>query len=347
MKVISDSQVVKHLLATLTKKSILNEYQPALLNALSQYEKNPDIAPERTVRTSNTPGSDTTHLFMPCIAPNSVGVKVISGGPSNSNAGLGFQGSIMILNEFTGALEAVLDGKSLTAFRTGLASTLGLVRIFDPDSISQKMLPELLVFGSGPQAYWHVYLAVKLYGDRIKRVNVISRSSAKTLAEQLRTVVSTPIAAIDVGDEESVRAHVSSSAIVFGCTPSEDGIIHGDYLNADPNYVKFVSVIGSYKPHMIELNLSFIKQNYTGQNVPVLVDCKSHALAEAGELIQGQIQMDQLLSLTELYLGQHKPESLACATGVVWQKLVGLLVMDISMAKHLMTSPEGTEVDFV
>lgn len=346
MKVVSDSQVVKHLYATLTKDSILNEYQPALLKALSQYEQNPEIAPERTVRTSNTPGSDATHLFMPCIAPNSVGVKVISGGPSNSKAGLGFQGSIMILNEYTGTLEAVLDGKSLTAFRTGLASSLGLVKVFDVHSSDQVMLPELLVFGSGPQAFWHVYIAVKLYGGRIKRVNVISRSSAVSLVEKLRVVLSTPIEAIDVGDEENVRVHVSNSAIVFGCTPSEDGIIHGDYLNADSKLLKFVSVIGSYKPHMIELNLSFIKENYTGQNAPVVVDSKAHALAEAGELIQGEIQMSQLVSLTEVHLGQYKPESLACSAGVVWQKLVGLLVMDISMAKHVMNTPEGTDVDF-
>lgn len=346
MKVVSDSQVIKHLYATLNKDSILKEYQPALLNALSQYEQNPEIAPERTVRTSNTPGSDTTHLFMPCIAPNSVGVKVISGGPSNSKAGLGFQGSVMILNEYTGTLEAVLDGKSLTAFRTGLASTLGLVKVFNANSSEQAMLPELLVFGSGPQAFWHVYLAVKLYGDRIERVNVISRSSAIKLAEQLRSVLSTRIEAIDVSDEETVKAHVSNSAIVFGCTPSEDGIIHGEYLNANPAYIKFVSVIGSYKPHMIELNLNFIKKYYSGQNTPVVVDSKSHALAEAGELIQGEIQTSQLVSLTELYLGGYKPEALACATGVVWQKLVGLLVMDVSMAKHVMNTPEGTEVDF-
>lgn len=347
MKVVSDSQVVKHLYATLDKESILNEYQPALLNALSQYEQNPDIAPERTVRTTNTPGSDATHLFMPCIAPNSVGVKVISGGPSNSKAGLGFQGSVMILNEYTGSLEAVLDGKSLTAFRTGLASTLGLVKVFDVNNSEQEMLPELLVFGSGPQAFWHVYLAVKLYGDRIKRVNVISRSSAFKLAEQLEAVLPVQIVAIDVGDEEKVKSHVSNSAIVFGCTPSEEGIIHGDYINQDPTLLKFVSVIGSYKPHMIELNLSFIKENYTGQKAPILVDSKSHALAEAGELIQGEIQMGQLVSLTQLYSGNYAPKSLACATGVVCQKLVGLLVMDISIAKHIMSTPEGTHVDFV
>ncbi|OVF07225.1 putative ornithine cyclodeaminase [Clavispora lusitaniae] len=344
MKVVSDSQVVRHLLSALNKESILNEFHPTLLKALAEYEENPDIAPERTVRLSNTPDSDTTHLFMPCIAPHKVGVKVISGGPTNAKKGLGFQGCVMVLNEYTGQLEAIVDAKSLTAFRTALASSLGLARVLGD---STKMLPELSVFGSGPQAFWHVYLAVQLFQDRIERVNVISRSSGASLAQELSSHIRVPVEAIKLEETEKVKEHVQNSSIVFGCTPSQEGIIRKEYLNTDPAFTKFVSVIGSYKPHMIELDLQFIEKYYTEQDTAVLVDSKDHTLAEAGELIQGKIKKSQLVSLTELYGSAVNLERLSTATGVVWQKLVGLSVMDIAMAKLVMNTKEGTELDFV
>lgn len=341
MKIVSDKQVVDHLLSTLNRESIVAEYHPALLSALQLYEENPEVAPERTVRTSNTDDCDTTHLFMPCIAPHAVGLKVISGGPQSSKKGLGFQGALLVLDEYTGEVRALVNAKSLTAFRTGLASSLGLVKVHDP-SDSAEMLPELLVFGAGPQAFWHAVLAGRLYEGRVKRINVVSRSlgSAQKMADDLASVVKQEVFAYALGDDQ-VGPHVQNSSIVFGCTPSTEGIILKEYINSDPTKRKFISLIGSYKPHMHELDLGFISQYYTGHGVKVLADSKSHALAEAGELIQGKIGEDQLVSLTEL---NEITEQMVSAGGVVLLKIVGLLIMDVVMAKFVMERTEGTEL---
>lgn len=345
MKVISDKQVVTHLLATLNKKSILGEYQPALLEALSNYEKDPSVSPERTVQLSNTPDSDTTHLFMPCIAPHGVGVKVISGGPTNGRKGLGFQGCLMILDEFTGELLAIVNAKALTAFRTALASTFGLVKAFDPDQ-NTEMLPELLVFGTGPQAFWHIVLAARLY-PQIQRINIVSRTlaSGQALAAELALAVDLPVEVISLSDEKDVQDHVLNSSVIFGCTPSTEGIILGRYINADSHKRKYISLIGSYKPHMIELNLDYVKEHYTGKKTKILVDSKSHTLAEAGELIQGHIGEDQLVSLAELMAGKADIDACVSDTGVVVLKIVGLLIMDIVMAKFVMERCEGLVVN--
>lgn len=345
MKVISDKQVISHLLSTLNQRTILSEYQPALLGALSNYELDSEVSPERTVQLSKTPGSDTTHLFMPCIAPHVVGVKVISGGPTNGRKGLGFQGCLMILDEFTGELLAIVNAKALTAFRTGLASSLGLVTVFDPNT-NVEMLPELLVFGAGPQAYWHVVLAARLY-PQIEQINVISRSaeSGESLARQLRSVVVQNVTAIELGDETQVESHVSNSSVIFGCTPATEGIILGRYINSDPTKKKYMSLIGSYKPHMIELELEYIKQHYTKSNTKIIVDSKAHTLLEAGELIQGEIGEDQLVSLSALWRGEGNVGECVTGTGVVLLKIVGLLIMDIAMAKFVMEYTEGLVVE--
>lgn len=344
MKVISDKQVTEHLLATLNRESIVEDYIPALLGALSSFELNPSVSPERTVVLSNTPGSDTTHLFMPCIAPHGVGVKVISGGASNGKKGLGFQGSVMILDEFTGELRAVVNAKALTAFRTALASMLGLVKAIVPGD-NAELLPELLIFGSGPQAYWHAVLAGRLY-PQIKQINIISRSegSGRKLASELRDVVDQTVTAFTL-DDSAVESHVTNSSVVFGCTPSTEGIILDRYINTDARFRKYISLIGSYKPHMIELDLAFINKHYTGQNTKIIVDTKSGTLAEAGELIQGIIGEDQLVSLAELWSENQDIGQFITDTNVVVLKVVGLLIMDIVMAKFVMERTDGVVVE--
>ncbi|RKP32008.1 hypothetical protein METBISCDRAFT_21914 [Metschnikowia bicuspidata] len=70
------------------------------------------------------------HLFIPCILPSNVGLKLVSGGPTNVERGLGFQGVVDFLDEFSGEVRAGLNAKIFTAFRTALASStaLGVIR---------------------------------------------------------------------------------------------------------------------------------------------------------------------------------------------------------------------------
>lgn len=250
----------------------------------------------------------------------------------------------MILDEFTGELSAVVNAKALTAFRTALASCLGLVKAFVP-GISGPKLPQVLIFGSGPQAFWHAVLAARLYPE-IEEVNVISRSeqSGLRLALELRGVIGQKVTALTLQDKE-VKERVQNSSIIFGCTPLTEGIILDEFINKDPEFRKYISLIGSYKPHMIELDLKFINEHYTGKQTKVIVDSRSGTLAEAGELIQGKIGEDQLVSLLELWSEEQEIEQFLTKTNVVLLKVVGLLIMDIVMAKFIMETTDGVVVD--
>ncbi|RCK60763.1 hypothetical protein Cantr_08055 [Candida viswanathii] len=336
MKVITDKQVSQFLDTHLTKESLLNQFQPTLLKSLTTYAQDSDaIVPPRTVQPSNNPDSDTTHIYMPCISPDEVGIKVISGGAGNNAKGLGFQGCVLIMDEVTGQLQAVLNANTLTAFRTALASSLGLVKKVPLDK--EEILLEISVFGVGLQAYWHVKLALILYGDKIKQVNILNRTlkNAETLAEKFAKEFgsnSVKFNAFLYQDEVlGFVPHVANSSIIFGCTPATDPIIKQDYLNQDPSVPKFISLIGSYKPHMIELDLELCK-SLKQKGVSVIVDSKEHTLHEAGELIQAEFGSDQLVEIHELYAGNESVVTDA-ATNLTVQKIVGLSIMDLSIGK--------------
>ncbi|CCG20830.1 hypothetical protein CORT_0A04420 [Candida orthopsilosis Co 90-125] len=336
MKVIRDKDIQSFLNKELTKESILNQFQPILLRGLSTYASNPnEIVPPRIVQQSNNLESDTTHVFMPCISPNEVGIKVISGGSSNNSKGLGFQGCVMILDETTGKLNAIINAACLTAFRTALASVLGLTRVVTVESVD--ILPELCVFGVGQQAYWHVKLALLLYEGKVHSVNILNRTLAnaeklkKDLAKEFSNV---KFRAFSFEEEQKFKSHIENSSIIFGCTPSTSAVIKKGHLNKDPKYGKFISLIGSYKPHMIELDLELMN-NLKENGVKIIVDSKEHTLHEAGELIQSGYTSNQLTEIHELYEKEDFSSATDSVTGITVQKIVGLSIMDLCMGKYI------------
>ncbi|KAG7661971.1 uncharacterized protein J8A68_004471 [[Candida] subhashii] len=336
MKVITDTAVIEFLSKNLTKQSILEKFQPALLSGLTSYAKDPDhIVPPRIAQPSNNPESDSTHIYMPCIAPQEVGIKVISGGPGNNAKGLGFQGCVLIMDEITGQLEAVCNANTLTAFRTALASTLGLTKVIKPGST--EILPELTVFGVGLQGYWHVKLSLILYEGQISQVNILNRTlkNAEILAEKLgKEFPKVKFNSYSYQDESSgFIEHVQNSSIIFGCTPATSPVIKQSYLNQDARYPKFISLIGSYKPHMIELDLELCK-DLRKQGVSIIVDSKEHTLHEAGELIQAEYTPQQLVEIYELYKEDGSKVVITDSrSNLTVQKIVGLSIMDLSMGK--------------
>lgn len=344
MKIISEKQVHGHLVGDLNKDSITNYYQKALLNALRQYEQNPAIVPPRTIQKSATDDCDTTHLYMPCTAPHSVGFKVISGGSINAQRNLGFQGCVVTIDEYTGIPKAVVNAKTLTAFRTALATSLGLSRVVFSNH-KLRVSPNLTVFGSGPQAFWHAILALRLMP--LESITVVSRSreSAERLAGQLREhAPKTEVTAFGLGHTEEIRQACQKSSVIFGCTPSTAPIIQNDFLNGDAQMLKFVGLVGSYKPHMMELDQETM-QEIKLAGTKIVVDSVEHTAAEAGEFIQNGIPKSQLEAMTSIYASDDTLH-LISATGLVLCKVVGLLIMDIAMANLLAHTVAVEECDF-
>lgn len=341
MKVLSDTQIRSHLFNTINKKLLQDEYVPMIQQALADYGANPNIVPERTVKTSSHKDCDTTHLFMPCVAPDNVGFKVISGGSYNSKQGLGFQGFTSVLDWQTGQLLGVVNGKTLTAFRTALTSFSVVLQELEAEK-SLKPL-NVTVFGTGPQAYWHVFLVARAY--EISKVTVISRSleSAERLRNSLREDLKIEVSALSLADE-SVGETVTHSDVIFGCIPSTEPTIKKEYLDKKPLHRQIIVLIGSYKPHMVELDPEFVKENFKSQ-YKILVDSKEHTLAEAGELIQSNLGESDLISLHE-YFGKEGDKGHILENQITVAKIVGLLIMDIYAAKHMLEHVDAPKIEF-
>ncbi|CAH2350856.1 uncharacterized protein CLIB1423_02S06700 [[Candida] railenensis] len=351
MKVLSDKQVKAFLNADLSKKSLLNTYHPIMLKLLHDFKNTPESVPPRTVRSSNTIPS-LTHLFMPCNAPDNAGIKLITGGPTNTEKGLGLVGATLIVDAATGLMEGLVNAKNLTAFRTALATSVGMVRAIDPNrkDLEQIMLPSIASFGVGLQSYWHIKLALTLYPGHIKTVKVVNRSlgGAENLAQELsKEYPEIDFKAYSWQGDLDGEVISSDCSIIFGCTPSTESIILEKFINKDEQYKTFIGLIGSYKPHMIELDLQFIIDNYKNdeRKPKFIVDSSEHTLAEAGELIQSGLGEDQVLELTELK--DIPDEEITTTKGnITVSKVVGLSLMDIAFGKHILQNSEnGTFIE--
>ena len=67
-----------------------------------------------------------TMLYMPCFAGGYVSTKVLASCPENPARGLPALDGVVLLNRAdTGALEAILDGGTVTALRTGAVGGAG------------------------------------------------------------------------------------------------------------------------------------------------------------------------------------------------------------------------------
>lgn len=337
MKILSDKVIQKHLLAV-DRRQAENGYLPVLEKALADYAANHDVVPSRTVLTSNYPGCDTTHLFMPCAAPNSVGAKVMSGGSYNSKNGLGFQGFTGVVDPQSGQLKGVVNAKTLTAFRTALASFSVVHREFG-DRLEK--FESIVVFGTGPQAFWHAYLVLKVYGADLVTVVSRTKESAQKLCKELQLHSDVKLEALGFSDE-SVGDRIAKAPVILGCVPSTEPTIKLEYL--ETNTKKVITLIGSYKPHMVELDPEFVEKNFRGK-VKLIVDSKAHALAEAGELVQSNTKEENLVSLND-YLSGKVEGTTQTESGITVAKIVGLLIMDIYMAEYMLDAVEAPSVEF-
>ncbi|EGV63168.1 hypothetical protein PSN45_004556 [Yamadazyma tenuis] len=344
MKILSDKDVSK-VLEDVTRDTLLKVYQPHLLESLRKLSQTPESLPGRIVQASTTRSSDSTHLFMPSVAPSEVGLKVITGGPTNSKKGLGFVGCVLVLDEHDGSLLGVLNGKTLTAFRTALASSIPMVRVLDP--FECEILPQVSVFGSGLQAYWHAKLTVILYGDKIQTINLINKSLhnaevlQQTLAKEFPNKSFTVLSYADESQAEDVHRAVYHSSIILGCLPSTEAVIKKSFLNPDKNVPKYINLIGSYKPHMLELDSEVIHSEFN-DGTRIIVDSKEHCLHESGELVQSKRTAENLIDIAELCSqGSGGSVRVTSRSNITISKLVGLATMDVSIGKLLLRRSHG------
>lgn len=300
-----------------------------LHGALKRYSDDSSIVPPRTKCTVK--GSEAVHLFMPVADKDICGIKTLG---YNPNSGMGFVGAVNVIDAETGRLEGVVDAKQLTGVRTALSSNIGLY-INKEIFASDKEL-NVTVFGSGLQAFWHLFVCAKLFPDKNINVRIVYRANQLDVNELVQYCTNiVDICQVQISDLNAVSSICGNSHVVYGTIPSSSPSIKGDYFQSGQTSSTYISLIGSYQPHMHECDEQLIAPFLKGGK-KILVDSKEHTLIESGELIDSKVHESQLIEIGELSSPGDYLDTGFGSRSVMLCKIVGLAIMDVVTAKRVL-----------
>ncbi|WP_336208932.1 ornithine cyclodeaminase family protein [Nonomuraea sp. LPB2021202275-12-8] len=278
------------------------------------------LDPERTPQRPVVELPAGQLLLMPAAAGRYAGVKAATVAPANPGRGLPrIQGTYLLLDGDTLTPLATMDGIALTSLRTPAVSALAVRHLAEPDA------RELVVFGSGPQAWGHVAALCEV--RPVDGVTVVGRDRgrAEALAARCRerglrarALYGEPPAPADGGD--AVAEAVARADLIACCTTARQPLFPGRLARDGATVV----AVGSHEPDARELDGDLVAR------ATLVVEARSAALAEAGDVIlpirHGTITTHHLAgNLAELVAGRVTVGAgprVFKGTGMAWEDLV-------------------------
>ena len=235
---------------------------------------------------------DSTLLLMPAWDPGKdLGVKMVTVSPNNGAYQLpSIQGLYLLFDAHKGNCRALLDAKSLTAFRTAATSALAASFLARQDSKT------LLIVGTG--ALSSMLIKAHCAVRPIEQVFVWGRSNekAQAIVEQINQDMNIRIETVD-----SIEQGMKLADIVSCATLSKTPLILGKY--AKPG--QHIDMVGAYKPDMREADDECLRRS------EIFIDHYAGALKETGDIVipikQGVISQEDInADLFELCRGDRQ-----------------------------------------
>lgn len=329
----NDPQTIRFLSAADVRRALpMKEAIEAMKSAFRELSEKRAIVPLRTHVTMTGPHPGNV-LVMPAYSPDTArfGVKVITLFDNNPALNLPFiQAMVMVFDAKTGRAQAIMEGTTLTAIRSGAASGAAT------DLLARKDSQQVAIFGAGIQARTQLEAMcavrtireARVFDQNHERAAAFARVASMELGISV-TAAATSAQALDGAD--IICTATTSATPVF----AHNEVAAGTHINA----------IGSYKPHMREIPAETVARSH------VVVDHLDAAWEEAGDLIlplqAGLIGTDHIRAeLGEIVAGtkpgRTDPEA------VTFFKSVGIAIQDLAAASRLLANAEqlglGTEV---
>jgi ornithine cyclodeaminase/alanine dehydrogenase-like protein (mu-crystallin family) len=293
------------------------------------------VLPQRTAISA--PDYHGLALFMPAYLQvmGALGAKVVTVYPENPKSyGLAsVLGTIILLDEKTGAPAAIMDGGYLTAMRTG--GVAGLATKF----LARKDAKVHLLFGTGGMAKTHAW-AVDAVRD-IEKLLIYSIDpfeKRQAFRDDLKKLVAGEIVLADDPQEA-----VQEADIITLITNARAPIIDGDWLKPGAH----VNGLGSHSPAVREIDTQTILKS------KVVCDLVEACMPEAGDFL---IPIEERAwswdkahgSLGDVITG--KIPARESEEEITLFKSVGLAIQDMSAAFHVYNKAAelgvGTDFDF-
>lgn len=290
---------------------------PALVAALRDAFRGEFTVPVRHHHTVPHPAADGTLLLMPAwsaAGERHLGCKIVSVFPANAAKGKpSVHGTYLLMSGDTGEPLAAMDGRVLTAWRTGAASALAASYLAREDA------SHLVMVGAGALAPHLVqaHAAVR----PIKRVTIWNR----TRSNAVKLAFALAVTGIETEVTGDLEGAVREADIVSCATLSTTPLIQGKWLRKGAH----VDLVGAFTPKMREADDDAIRR------ARVYVDTRAGALKEAGDMVQpikrGVLKKEGVRGdLFELARGKAKGRT--SASQVTLFKSVGTAIEDLAAA---------------
>ena len=293
------------------------------------------VMPQRTPITA--PDYGGLALFMPAYLKGigALGAKVVTVYKNNpSQYGMAtVLGTIILLDEKTGAPVAIMDGGYLTAMRTG--GVAGLASKF----FARKDSKVHTLFGTGGMARTHAWAVDRACSiEKLIVYSIDPVEDREAFRDSIKDIIPCEIE-LATDPEEAVE----QADIVTLITSSKNPIVNYEWFNPGTH----INGIGSHAPNMREIDTK------TVQGSKIVCDLVEACKPEAGDFIipvdEGDWSWEEVHGslgdvITGKILGREDNEEITLF------KSVGLAIQDISVAYHVNTKAveigAGTDFQF-
>ncbi len=288
-----------------------------LVDALADAFRGEVTVPVRHHHTVPQPGRDATLLLMPAWTVSGhryLGCKIVAVFPDNAALGRpSVYGSYILMAGESGEPLAIMDGRTLTVWRTAAASALAARYLARGDA------SHLVIVGAGALAPHLVRAHAAVLP--ITRVTIWNRTREHAAGLASRFGQN----GFDVSVTDDLEAAVRGADIVSCATLSSAPLVQGAWLKAGTH----VDLVGGFTPAMREADDETIRR------AAVFVDTRAGALKEAGDIVdpirRGVIgETDLQGDLFDLCRGVAKGRRTAAEITVF--KSVGTAIEDLAAA---------------
>jgi len=234
----------------------------AMRSIFGELSSGKSIMPVRSVSTFG----EMMLLYKPSYSPtkNVAAVKLLTQVESNPTRGLPMiQGLVFLMDSTNGNLLAMMDGKFITALRTGAASGLATDVLARPDSTVAA------IFGAGVQGATQLEAVCAVRPIKKAYIFDLNAQAAEAYAQQQSEKLG-----IHVYVAESLDV-LREADVICTATGARSPLFQPGQLK--PNV--HINAIGSFRPHMQELPPEWVASS------KIYVDHVDSCLAETGDLL--------------------------------------------------------------
>ncbi|GAP82338.1 putative proline utilization protein [Rosellinia necatrix] len=344
--VLGDSDI-HEILINLSKDEIL-AFRDVLARCLTDYSVGAERKYQPLPGVINRPEGQKC-LFRPFTSADAIGTKIVIQ-PAPTSRTTGALHGMIAMCDSDGLPSGLLNAEEVTGYRTALTALIPY--------LWRRHTEEIVVFGAGKQALWHLRLALALRGHEIKSIVLVNRTASR--AEELLAKVkkenearwksATSMQHIDPSRpdfQDCLKMHLSTADAIFCTVGTTEPLFPASYVGLERRERQpYISAVGAWQPDMIELDPELLHQTVNqvspgSRACSLLVDDREGVLHHSGEIARSKIEAEYLVETGEIESlkqdeGDNGPIQSWIQDGLLIYKSVGVGMTDLASSNAIL-----------